>query len=147
MRIVLVGPGLLAIFAGQAAVALENARLYSSERRRMRQIELINLIARSATAANTVEQLLTTLCDLIADTFEDSDVCILTRDSDDRLAVRAHSGTHPDLPDTFPESERAGIIAQAFAARMNVVVNDIPGRKGWPSCFPAAGSELCVPLV
>ena len=31
--------GLLALFAAQAAVALENAKLHSAERRRMRQIE------------------------------------------------------------------------------------------------------------
>src|SRR5207248_10806373 len=44
--------GLLSVFAGQAAIALENARLYSTDLRRMRQIEIINLIARSAAAAN-----------------------------------------------------------------------------------------------
>ena len=87
--------GLLALFAGQAAVAVENARLYSSERRRMRQIELINLIARSATAANDVEQLLHNLADLIDDTFDASDVCILLRDREgkrDRIA--GHSLQH-----------------------------------------------------
>src|SRR5438874_2320785 len=80
--------GLLALFAGQAAVAVENARLYSSERKRMRQIELINLIARSATAANDVEQLLNNLADLIDDTFDASDVCILLRDREGKLAMR-----------------------------------------------------------
>src|SRR5207248_8083865 len=44
--------GLLSVFVGQAAIALENARLYSSDLSRMRQIEMINLIARTAAAAN-----------------------------------------------------------------------------------------------
>ena len=40
--------GLLALLAAQAAVALENAKLHITERRRMRQTEFVNLIARSA---------------------------------------------------------------------------------------------------
>jgi diguanylate cyclase (GGDEF)-like protein len=138
---------LLSLFAGQAAVALENARLYSTERRRMRQIELINLIARSATAASDVEQLLSTLADLINDTFDGVDVCILLRENDGRLKLRAHAGLRHELPDNFAASERTGVIAQAFADRMNVVINDLPQRKDWPACLPGAGSELCVPLV
>jgi diguanylate cyclase (GGDEF)-like protein len=139
--------GLLALFAGQAAVAVENARLYSSERRRMRQIELINLIARSATAANDVEQLLSNLADLIEDTFDGTDVCMLLRDRDGRLVLRAYAGQHMDLPETFAASERSGIIAQAFSSRNNAVANDAATRPGWPVCFPGAASELCVPLV
>src|SRR5437588_3842585 len=139
--------GLLALFAGQAAVAVENARLYSSERRRMRQIELINLLARSATAANDVEQLLNNLADLIDDTFDASDVCILLRDREGKLAVRAYAGINQNLPESFAESERVGIIGQAFSSRMNAVANDVAARQNWPVCFPGAGSELCVPLV
>ena len=139
--------GLLALFAGQAAVAVENARLYSSERRRMRQIELINLIARSATAANDVEQLLHNLADLIDDTFDASDVCILLRDREGKLATRAYAGINQNLPESFAESERVGIIGQAFSTRMNAVANDVAARQNWPACFPGAGSELCVPLV
>lgn len=139
--------GLLSLFAGQAAVALENARLYSTERRRMRQIELINLLARSATAASDVEQLLGTLADLINDTFDGVDVCILLREADERLRLRAHAGTRQELPADFSASEKTGVIAQAFAERMNVVINDLPQRKDWPACLPGAGSELCVPLI
>ncbi len=139
--------GLLALFAGQAAVALENARLYSTERRRMRQIELINLIARAATAANNVDQLLTTLCDLIADTFEAPDVALLLREEEGPMSVRAYSGARTDCPESFPAAEESGIIAQALAARMNVVVNDVNAKPGWKACFGDAGSELCVPLV
>jgi diguanylate cyclase (GGDEF)-like protein len=139
--------GLLTLFAGQAAVALENARLYSTERRRMRQIELINLIARSATAASDVEQLLGTLADLINDTFDGVDVCILLREPDGRLRLRAHAGTRQELPEDFAASEKTGVIAQAFTDRMNVVINDLPQRMDWPACLPGAGSELCVPLV
>jgi len=139
--------GLLALFASQSAVAVENARLYTSERRRMRQIELINLIARSATAANDVEQLLSNLADLIEDTFDASGVCLLLRDHEGQLAMRAYAGKLAPTPATVAESERSGIIAQAFASHMNAVANHLSSRAGWPACFPESGSELCVPLV
>jgi len=139
--------GLLTLFAAQAAVALENARLYSTERRRMRQIELINLIARSAAAANDLEQLLGNLADLIEDTFDDAEIGILLRDREGRLALRAHAGKGEPQPENFIVAERSGILAEAFAARMNVVVNDISDRVQWPACFAGSGSELCIPLI
>lgn len=139
--------GLLALFAGQAAVALENARLYSTERRRMRQLELINLIARSATAANDIGQFLATMADLIYDTFEGTEVCILLRDSGGVLALRSHAGNHEPAPERFQASERSGILAQAFSARMNILHNDLPTQPDWPTCVEGSGSELCVPLV
>jgi len=139
--------GLLALFAGQAAVALENARLYSTERRRMRQLELINLIARSATAANDIEQFLATMADLIYDTFEGTEVSILLRDPAGTLALRAHAGSQEPVLERFQASERSGILAQAFSARMNILQNDLPAQPDWPACVPDSGSELCVPLV
>lgn len=139
--------GLLTLFAAQAAVALENARLYSTERRRMRQIELIHLIARSAAAAHDLEQLLGNLADLIEDTFDDAEIAILLRDREGRLLLRAHAGDIEPRPEHFAASERSGILAEAFAARMNVVINDLNERTNWPLCFEGTRSELCIPLI
>ncbi len=138
---------LLSLFAGQAAVAVENARLYSTERRRMRQIELLNLIARSATSAGELDPLLATLCDLIYDTFEGADACILLREADGALTLRAYAGSSERLEADFTASQRSGIIAQAFAARTNVVANDAATRPNWSPCLEGSGSELCAPLV
>jgi diguanylate cyclase (GGDEF)-like protein len=143
--------GLLAIFAAQAAVALENARLYSTERRRMRQIEFINLIARSATSANDLDQLLATLCDLISDTFEGSEVSILIQDKDGTLALNAHTGGHHPDPESYRASARLGIIADAMNARMNVLINNVAGHikelPQWKPCLHNSGSEMAVPLL
>ncbi len=138
--------GLLALFAGQAAVALENARLYSTERRRMRQIELINLIARSATGITQVDDLAGTLVDLIYDTFEGTDVAILLKEGD-HLTLRANAGaTRPRL-ERFQNSERNGLISQAFQKRTNVVTDNVRSEPNWPACLTDTGSEMCVPLV
>jgi len=139
--------GLLALFASQAAVALENTRLHSTERRRMRQIEIIHLIARATTASSDLDQLLSTLADLLSDTFEGSEVGILLRGPDGTMELRSHSGTRNDWPGDYSQIASKGILAQAFEARMNVLVNDVKARPDWAHALPDSGSELCVPLI
>lgn len=136
--------GLLALFAGQAAVAMENARLYASERRRMRQVEFVNLIARSSNSASSIDQLLGTLGDVLGDTFEGAQVAILLRDPLGNLTVTAFTGGLQPDPLPFRDAARDGIIAEALAARMNVVASYPPGKT---PCFPGSGSELAVPLL
>ena len=139
--------GLLSVFAGQAAIALENARLYSTERRRMRQIELINLIARSAAAANHIHQFLGTLAELMYDTFEGTEVVVVVCEPDGTLFLRAHAGTKEPTLERLAASYRGGILAQAFDRKTTVVVDDVASIEKWPACFPGTGSELCAPLI
>src|SRR3954468_13330538 len=139
--------GLLPLFASQAAVALENTRLHSTERRRMRQIEIIHLIARATTASSDLDQLLSTLAALLSDTFEGSEVGILLRGPDGPLELRSHSGTRNDWPGDYSAIASKGILAQAFEARINVLVNDVNSRSDWAHALPGSGSELCVPLI
>jgi diguanylate cyclase (GGDEF)-like protein len=142
--------GLMAIFAGQASVALENARLYSVERRRMRQVEFINLIARSATTANDLDQLLLTLSELISDTFDGSEVSVLLRDPAGVFSLTAHAGGDQPHEAAFLASVRHGVISEAMDARMNVVVNNIAehatNHSEYKPCLPSSLSEMAVPL-
>ena len=139
--------GLLALFAAQSAVALENARLYATERRRMRQIEFINLIAKSTAGANDMEQLLLTLSELVSDTFDGVEVSVLVREADGSMTVQAHTGSGPPEHAPFDVSEKNGIIAQAMASKRALMVNDLASKKDWPSCIPGSSAELCVPLL
>jgi diguanylate cyclase (GGDEF)-like protein len=139
--------GLLSLFAGQAAIALENARLHSTELRRMRQMELLNLIARSAAAALDTPQFFSTLADLISDAFEDTQVAIVLINPDSGLSVPACAGATIPKMERFDLSSRSGALAEAFAHRTVVVVDDIAARSGWPACFVKTSSEMCVPLI
>ena len=49
---------LLTLFATQVSLGLENARLYSLEQRRARQLEAINAIARQTTAVVNLDELM-----------------------------------------------------------------------------------------
>lgn len=110
---------LLGLFASQAAVAMENARLYSSERKRMRQIELINLIARSATSASDIKTFLTAAAELISDTFEECTVEVSLKDAAN-LEVIATAG--PGGTEAFPsEAAEIRIPLVAFGDDLGLV--------------------------
>ena len=139
--------GLLSVFASQAAIALENARLYSADLRRMRQIEIINLIARTAAAARDTQQFYGMLVELISDTFEGTKVAVVLTSPHNQLSLAALGGIPEVLQDRISASRQRGILAAGFAQRSLALVNDVASRPDWPSFFPGAGSEFCAPLV
>jgi diguanylate cyclase (GGDEF)-like protein len=138
---------LLSVFAGQAAIALENARLYSTDLRRMRQIEIINLIARTAAGAKDTQQFYSLLVDLIQDTFEGTKVAIVLNSKEGHLSVESFGGVPEVLRDRIFVSRQRGVLAAGFSQRALAVVNDVAARPEWPCCFPGIGSELCAPLI
>lgn len=139
--------GLLSVFAGQASIALENARLYSADLRRIRQIEIINLIARSAAAAHDMQQFFSMLLELISDTFEGTMIAIVLTPAEGHLSIAASSGSTEAQLERFVASRQTGLLAQAFSQRSLAVANDLADRTPWPPCFPDAVSELCAPLI
>src|ERR1700676_803338 len=90
---------LLTLFSTQASMALQNARLYSLERRRASQLEAINTVARETTVVLDVKELLSKACAKIRPAFEVSHVSMLVKEEDD-LVLQAH---HGDLTLRIPE--------------------------------------------
>jgi len=138
---------LLSLFADQAAIALENARLYSTDLRRMRQMEIINLIARSAAGANDSKHFFSTLAELISDTFEGSHIAIVMCGADGKLSVPAFAGVDSVEMGRFTASREQGVLAEAFLQRALALVNNVRERDNWPSCFPGSSAEMCAPLI
>src|SRR6201981_928872 len=56
---------LLTLFSTQASIAIQNARLYTLERQRARQLEAINTIAQQSTAVMDLQELLVRVCSII----------------------------------------------------------------------------------
>ncbi|HEX6905763.1 MAG TPA: GAF domain-containing protein, partial [Terriglobales bacterium] len=104
---------LLSLFAAQTAVAVENARLHSTALRRRRQIELINLIARTAASASHTQQFFSTLTDLLGDAFEGTSVAIVLRGPQGIFVPAISSNGEPDL-ERFRASARNGVVAEAL---------------------------------
>ncbi|HLK34944.1 MAG TPA: diguanylate cyclase, partial [Terriglobales bacterium] len=126
--------------------AVENARLHSTALRRERQIELINLIARTAASASRTREFFLTLIDLLGDAFEGARVAIALRDPQGISVPAVSPNGEPDL-ERFRASAKAGILKKVLAQHAVVLESDVPSQAGWPACFAGTGSELCAPLV
>jgi len=138
---------LLTLFSTQASIALQNARLYSLEEQRARQLQAINAIAQQTTAVLDLEQLLARVCELIQDAFRVSHVSLFLREDHD-LVLRAHHGTlTPRVPEggRFPASAEpwASILASSTTA-METDLCVAPTNKKF---FAESASRMCIPLV
>ncbi len=138
---------LLTLFSTQASMALQNARLYSLEQQRARQLQAINAIAQQTTAVLDLEELLGRVCGLIQDAFRVSHVSLFLREDHD-LVLRAHHGV---LTPCIPAGGRFASNTQPWAKILsdNCTLTECdlcqapPGMK----FFAETASRMCIPLV
>lgn len=138
---------LLTLFSTQASIALENARLYSLEQRRARQLEAINAIARQTTAIIDLDVLLNKACALVLERFRGEHVAIVLSD-DAGMRLRAHCGKLTPLIETghiLPDS--IGLISRCLETSRPLFENDVRKAARYVPGFIETRSEMCVPLI
>jgi diguanylate cyclase (GGDEF)-like protein len=137
---------MLTLFSTQASMALQNARLYSLERRRASQLEAINAIAQQTTAVLDLKELLSKVCLLIEQAFQVSHVSVLLKDEDD-LVLRA---SHGKLTARVPEGGRlpadSGPWGQALEAGKTLVENNARNAAE-AGLYVETESRMSIPLV
>src|SRR6202789_3045844 len=138
---------LLTLFSTQASMALQNARLYSLEQQRARQLQAINAIAQQTTAVLELEDLLGKVCGLIQEAFRVSHVSLLLREDHD-LVLRAHHGK------LTPRIAVGGRFAAAsepwatiLASNRTSMERDITNVPAGAKFFAESASRLCIPLI
>jgi diguanylate cyclase (GGDEF)-like protein len=138
---------LLTLFSTQASMALQNARLYSLEQQRARQLQAINAIAQQTTAVLDLEELLRRVCELIQDAFRVSHVSLFLREDHD-LVLRAHHGT---LTPRVSEGGRFPASAEPWAAILasnsTAMETDLGSAPASAKFFTESASRMCIPLV
>jgi diguanylate cyclase (GGDEF)-like protein len=137
---------LLTLFSTQASIALQNARLYSLEQQRARQLQAINAIAQQTTAVLELEELLDRVCELIQDAFRVSHVSLFLREDHD-LVLRAHHGTlTPRIPQggRFPASNEPW--ASILASGRTATESDMRSATTL-KFFAESASRMRIPLV
>ena len=130
----------LSVFAGQAALAIETVRLLRTERRRLHQIELMNLIARSASAAHSTSNLLVNLCELISDAFEGADAAILMAFSDGSLTMQARAGKRRPERQVITPLRRASLSPQE-------AITTISSGSQPSGCYGEDSNEIFISLA
>ncbi len=138
---------LLTLFSTQASMALENARLYSLERRRADQLEAINAVARQTTAVLDLDELLTVVCHLLLEWFRVDHVAVLMMEGE-TLRMRAHEGRlTPNIAMGAMLSPGAGLAARALSSGRSIIENNVSEVDGYIAGFAETQSEICVPLI
>ena len=84
---------IVTLFAAQAAVAIENARLFEAETRRSAQLDVLNLMGRELTRIFDLDRLLRKVADLLREGFQYQNVQIFWVDRENNaIQVRALAG-------------------------------------------------------
>ena len=138
---------LLTLFSTQASIALQNARLYSLEQQRARQLQAINAIAQQTTAVLDLEELLDRVCQLIQDAFRVSHVSLFLREDHD-LVLRAHHGTlTPSIPEGGRFEANSEPWASILAEGRTAMEKDLGQAPAHTKFFSETASRMFIPLV
>ncbi len=137
---------LLQVLAGEAAVAIENARLFRREQRRARHLAVINELGRKAAAVLDPRELLVSICAQVRSAFGYDLARIETVDRErQELVVEAQEGYRAALLGRrFQLGEGlAGIAAESGEA---VLSKDVERDERYVPLHPGVRSALSLPL-
>jgi diguanylate cyclase (GGDEF)-like protein len=138
---------LLTLFSTQASMALQNAKLYSLERKRATQLQAINSIAKHATSVLELNQLLHSVCTLVQRCFPGDHVSVLLRD-EDTLVLRAQHGSLTPLleeGETFPcEAEWWNNVLDSGGI---ATIGDLSAIEGKARICEEAQSRISIPMI
>lgn len=143
---------MLEIFARHAAVAIENARRYSEEKRRASRFALLARVAAIGASGPDLDRLLQHAADAIHETLDypNVDIPLLDLDDPQTLIVRVRGGEYKRLirrEDRLPVS--SGIMGAAVRERRMQLVNDVASdmRYVCPPGVKAPVAELAIPIL
>ena len=138
---------LLTMFSTHAAIALQNARLYSLEQQRARQLQAINAIAQQSTAVIDLEDLLARVCSEIQRAFQVPHVSLWLREQGD-LVLRAQQGSlTPLVPAGGRLPADCGAWLQAMESGKMLIENDLRRVARSFKLYVESASQMSIPLI
>ena len=136
------------LLAAQAAVAIENARLYESATRWLRQLESLNEVGNALAAETDLNRLLELIAERLRELIDARVVSIMLPEGETlRIAAAAGEGTG-DLPGLrlAPRSKAAAVLQRRRSERVDSLVDDIEVDQTTARRL-GARTGLFVPLV
>ena len=138
---------LLTLFSTQASMALQNARLYSLERRRAQQLEVINAIAQQTTVVLEIKDLLDTVCSLIQKSFRVDHVSVLLREEDELVLRAQHGGLSLTIAEDGRLPAGSDIWGGCLDTGLTLIEHDITDAVAVHRFYAETVSRMCIPLV
>lgn len=143
----------LNVLAGQAAISIENARLYSAEQRRATQLAIVSDVGRTVAQVLDLDELLEKVVHEIQDRFGYTHVHALVEQANGNLQFRA--STHPLSAQWRDRGEhmrrQEGIIGWVAANAEPLLVTDVNNDPryvpGPDNALINTRSEVAVPLI
>jgi PAS domain S-box-containing protein len=138
---------MLQLFAMQAAVALENAKLFDTIRQRLDDLSVLHAVALTVTEATAVEELVNRAMEIIGQILYPDYAGVLLRDPvSNRLHGRLYQvGVY--VPMETPDlSEGQGVISRVIATGQAWLIPDVQLEPAYYALNLDVLSELCVPM-
>ena len=142
---------LLQEIAEELAVAVERARLYALERKRVGELEIINEIGKMAVATFDLPSLLNFTAREIREHFSYYDVSIFLVDrGHGEVVLAAQNGAYTTItPPGYRQKFGVGLVGWTAEHGETVVANDVTKDPRRIIAFPGEivdGSEVCIPF-
>lgn len=133
---------LLTAFADQAAVAIDNARLFAAEQRRLEELTLLNEVTSASAQATTEDELLERATPLIRRALQVEQITVFLLDEWGHTLYAHPSYQGPEL--RIPLGQ--GVVGKIAVTGEALVVADITTIDEAPDLFPGLSSLLAVPI-
>lgn len=145
---------LLTAFADQAAVAIDNARLFAAERNQLEELTILNEMATASARLVHKQDLLTTALNLAQKSVAANNLEILI--ADNRSGMMKVHNNHRDMvhimPHIMPRDMRdeipmhQGIVGLVMASSQPRNIPDVTVDPDFIPTLPDIRSELCIPI-
>jgi len=138
---------LLCAFANQAAIAIENARLYSQAQRRLKELSLLYEVAMAGTLALDLEDALQRIAKALHRNppFENLGILLLD-EATGELKMKAAVGFDPQATERLGLRLGRGVTGWVAQTGQPALVPDVSRDPRYKRCTPGMRSELCVPI-
>ena len=135
------------ILANQAAVAIENARLYAQVKQKIRDISISYKISQTLISTLDFESLLSKILDEFKLAFGYFNAAILLKDTkSNKLIIKAAKGYHEKIKKKKLEIGKDGITGHVAATGKTYYSPDVSRDKYYIEGIPYAKSEVAIPL-
>lgn len=138
---------LLRQFAAHVAVAIENARLFQSERHYNDTLETLAEIGREMSSILDLDALLTRIASLTKRLIDYRTFGILLLDPQTQLLEIKMAVRYGDNPETKTLKLGEGLVGWAALNREPVLVSDVSKDPRYINLVPDARSELVIPML